>query len=405
VYDLSIVTDALRDILTDALATSPLFGGVPAPFSVAISSQHPDSEVSGADVDLNLFLFHVAENKHVRNQFWTHNAISGQPAGTPRQPVAFEPLCLDLWYVLSALAEGSYQQEQQVMSIALRAFHQQPTVRLATPTPTGVPESQVSLTMDTPTPDELSRFWQALGVPLRMTAHYRASVALLMPETGLTEHPHPTTWTLLAAPEDDLSERPLLYGTQRRVVFAGPSGPSQYDQTPATTTAAPGGVDSQRFVLRGTGVLATDDILLVDAAGTETDVSSWRDGELLRPDGTCPEPGRFRLRIGRGSLRSNDVPLNIGAYVDPTGGPLITPDGSGIFSFDALNVPAARAELRLGSILLARRTTGVPGAGQWRFSSGTIRFRPPTGTPPGRYAVRLRCADVESDPALWAVVA
>jgi hypothetical protein len=428
-YDLSIVTDALRDILTAALASSPLFGGNPTPFSVGLSSQHPESIVSGADCDLNLYLFHVAENKDLRNQFWTHAAISGQPPGLPKQPVAFEPLCLDLYFLLSTQSESSYQQEQQVMSIAVRAFHELPIVRLATPTPTGVATSEVTLTMQTQSVDELSRLWQALSAPLRMTAQYRAGVALLQPETGLHEQPHPKTWTLLAAPEDDVNGTPQLDGTQRRVVFEGPSGKSAYDQTPAT--AAPAGLafTGQTFALRGSGIHQADDVFLVTTApdGTETeqDVSDWKvplvhpypsppSGGVpfeLRPSnapGDCPEPGRYGLRIGRASLpgwRSNTVPVNIAAFVDPGGaGPLLHPGGGGLFSFGAGNVPAGGAELRLGTVRLTRRTSGTPTAGQWRLNAGTITFLPPTGAPPDTYAVRLRVNDVESDPTFWAVV-
>src|SRR5206468_8124716 len=101
-YDLSIVTDTLRDILTAALASSPLFGGTPTPFSVAVSSQHPEAGTSAADCDLNLYLFHLTENRQLRNQFWSQDSITGQPAGPPRQPIAFAPLCVDLYYLLSS---------------------------------------------------------------------------------------------------------------------------------------------------------------------------------------------------------------------------------------------------------------------------------------------------------------
>lgn len=416
-YDLSIVTDALRDILTGALAASPLFGGGPPPFSIAVSSQHPDTP-SGADCDLNLYLFHLCENKHLRNQFWTQQSITGQP-GAPIQPIAFEPLCLDLWFLLSAQSEGSYQQEQQAMSVAVRAFHEQPVVRLPTPTPTGIATSEVTLTMETPSPDDLSRLWQALGAPLRMTAEYKASVAMLLPETGAVAHPNPTTWSLLAAPEDDLGETPLLYGTVRRVSFMAPAGARSYDQTPASTSPAAAPVIGQEFILRGRGLLETDDVFLVtpqpDGTETEQDIASWRlvsvgGGEpiVLRPPptpGECPEPGRYLLRIGRGTLRSNAVPVLIAPWVDFSAGPLLAPDGSGLYEAFAVNVPAAGATVRLGTALLRRITSGAPAAGEWRLvGSNTLRFRPPTGTPPGQYALRLRAADVEADPAVWAVV-
>ena len=77
--DVSIVTDALRDLLLDALATSPLFGGVGPSFNVAVTGQHPDLPTTGADCDLNVYLFYVTEDKHLRNSFWNQDFITGQP--------------------------------------------------------------------------------------------------------------------------------------------------------------------------------------------------------------------------------------------------------------------------------------------------------------------------------------
>jgi len=425
-YDLSLVTDTLRDILTDALATSPLFGGGGPVFSVSVSGQHPDGIATGADCDLNLYLFHVAEDRNLRNQFWSQQSISGQPPGPARQPVAFEPMALNLFFLLSAQSATSYVQEQQVMSIAIRAFHEHATVMLPVPTPTGVPQSQITLNMDTPTPDELSRLWQALNQPLRMTAQYRASVALLTPETGATAQPNPTTWTLLGNPVGGSpATMPMLFGTIRRVAFVGPAGARTYDQTPASAAPAPPAATGQTFVLRGRGIADTDQVLLVawDAAGveTETDVTTWKvplttpypsppgDGvpiALKPPQAAGVAPGRYGLRLARPAepgWRSNTAPFMVAPWLDPSGGPLLTAGGGGIYTATARNIPATGAELRLGSVLLAR-TGAAPSAGQWRFAGTTLTFAAPTGMPSGDHAIRLRAANVESDPALWAVV-
>ena len=426
-YDLSIVTDALRDILTGALASTPLFGGVGPPFSVAVSGQHPATVVSGAECDLNLFLFHVTEDRFQRNAFWTQESITGQPAGPPRQPIAFEPLCLDLFFLLSAQSETSYVQEQQVMSVAVKTLHDHAIVRLATPTPTGVPTSEITIAMESPSWDELSRLWQALNAPLRMTAQYKATVALLTPETGTTAQPHPTQWTFLAAPTaNGDGVHPHLYGTIRRVVFQAPSGQRAYDQTPGATAPAPVAIPGQELVLRGVGIADTDEVFLVtvlpDGTETEQDVTAWKvplvtpypsppgDGVpvgLRPPLVGAPAPGRYLLRLGRPAepgWRSNGVPVAIAPWLDPTGGPLLTAGGGGIYTCSARNVPGTGAELRLGSVLLARRTSGTPSPGEWRLSGTTLRFAAPGGLPAGQYALRLRARDVEADPTLWAVV-
>ena len=136
--DLSLVTDTLRQILSDALAANPLWGGGPAPFSLAVSGQHPEQPGS-ADCELNLYLFHIGADKFLANSFWSSQAQSG--GGSGQQPVAFEPLCLDLWYLLSAQSKTSYVHEQQVLGVAMRAFHEHGTVKIAAPTPPPDPVS------------------------------------------------------------------------------------------------------------------------------------------------------------------------------------------------------------------------------------------------------------------------
>jgi hypothetical protein len=427
--DLSIVTDVLRGLLLDAVATSPLFGGAGPPFSVAVTGQHPESLTTGADCDLNLYLFYVSEDKYVRNQFWSQEFVTGQPPGPPRQPVAFEPLCLDLSFLLSAQSQTSYVQEQQVMSVAVRALHEHAKVGLATPTPTGQPTSEVTLTMEKPTSDELSRLWQALGAPLRMTAQYKASVVLMTPETGAVREPNPNTWALIAAPQDGRGDgiHPHLTGTSRRVGFEAPAGPRQYDQTPASFAPAPAAIAGQDFVLRGTQLQDTDTVFLVthlaDGTVTEQDITAWKVAlthpytsppsggipvRLRAPSapGACPPPGRYTLRAGRPAepaFRSNDVPVSIAPWIDPAPGPTIAPAG-GLFTCTVANVPAIGAELRLGAARLRRTLAPPPAPGEWRLSGTTLTFRPPSSLAPGTYAVRLRAADVEADPALWAAV-
>jgi hypothetical protein len=415
-YDVSIVTDALRDIVIDALATSPLFAPAGPGFSVGVSAQHPDTPTDN-DCDLNLYLFHLAENKHLKNSFWTHASLTGQPPGPRRQPIAFEPMCLDLFFLLSARSETSYVQEQQVLSVALRAFHQNATVTLATPTPAGDATSELTLTMETPSSDDLSRLWQALNAPLRPAAQYRAAVVLLTPESGLTAHPEPTRWTLLAAPGEEQGGPARLLGTSRRVNYVAPDGPRSFDQTPATAAPAPG----QEFLLRGRGLRDTDEVFLVDGAGAETDISAWRvplvtpyttvpaDGVpiVLLPPASAPPAGRYQLRVGRAaedpSWRSEPVPFSIAPWIDPAGGPTIAAAG-GIFTFSARHVPAAGAELRLGATALTRVTSGTPAAGEWRTSGNTVTLAAPASLTAGTYAIRLRAADVEAEPALWAVI-
>jgi Pvc16 N-terminal domain len=429
VHDLSIVTDAMRKIITDALAISPVWGGSPPPFSVNVSGQHPETPTGTADCELSIYLFHIGPDKFLANSFWTQAAQSG--GGVGKQPVAFEPLSLDLWYMLSAQAQTSYQHEQQVLSAAMQALHENGTFSLPTPTPLpdAISPSQATLVLESPTFDEMSRLWQAMGVPLRTTAQYRVSVVFLTPDVLPAPAPAVQDYRLVAAPgtTPDDPTLPQLLSTRRDVDYAAPGPtPVSYVQAPATTAPAPGGVSGQEVRVDGLMVADTDTILLVSYPGgveTETDVTAtWKvplttpyptppahgvPFVLRAPAGTAVAAGRYELTLARPSLpgfRSDPVPISVAAWVDPAGGPLLTAAG-GVYTLDVRGVPTAGAELRLGPVVLTRIADGgAPTAGQWQHNADAITFVAPTSLSTGQYQVGLRVADVESDPAQWAVV-
>ena len=431
--DLSLVTDTLRQILSDALAANPLWGGGPPPFNIAVSGQHPE-QPGNVDCELNLYLFHVGADKFLANSFWTSQAQSG--AGG-KQPVAFEPLCLDLWYLLSAQSKTSYVHEQQVLGVAMRAFHEHGTVKISAPTPPPDPvtPSEASLVLESPTFDELSRLWQALGQPLRTTAQYRVGVVFLTGQEPPAPQPHPASWTIAAVPAALPTDpaMPHLLGTRRTVTYIVPSGSGMaaaqpYEQSPATTAPAPASVAGQEVTVDVRGLADTDHVLLVsfddDGAPVETDVTTWKvplihpypapPGSgvplVIRPPDTpgFPPPGRYQIKVARPTApgwRSEGVPIGIAAWVDPADGPRVAAGTGGIYTLTVRNVPASEAELRLGTVPLASVASGtVPQSGQWQVSGTTLTFAAPAVLPTGLYPVRLRAADIEADPAKWAEV-
>ncbi|GAA1954668.1 DUF4255 domain-containing protein [Microbacterium deminutum] len=415
--DLSIVTDALRDLLTDALNTSPVFGGGPPPFSFTVSGQHPQNP-GGADCELNIYLFHVAPNKYLANSFWSAAAQHGT---TP--PIAAEPLSLDLWYMLSAQSKTSYVQEQRVLGIAMQCLHEHAVIELNTPTPLpgAITPSEATVVLETPSFDELSRLWQAFGLPLRTTAQYRVSVVFLTPDTIPADEPNPEVVNLVAAPGALAEKAPArLFSTRRTLVYTAP-GPVDESVllSPATTAPAPGpAAAAQEVVLDGAGVLTGDHVVLVSYPGgvrTEDDVTAtWLAAgdppfRLTPPTGAgAPAPGRHELQLTRPTepgWHSNAVPLNVAAWIDPAGGPLLTPNGSGIYTLTVQNIPAAGVVVRLGTTVLARIPGGgSPGAGEWQASGGQLTFAAPAGTPTGTHLVGVRANEIESDPVKWAVV-
>jgi hypothetical protein len=192
IFDLSVVTDTLKRLIDTEWPNTPLWTSATPLFAVDVTGLSPDAVRQGQGAQLSLYLYHVEEDKATESLFWSARA---QSAGGP--PLRYQPLALDLYYLLSAYAEGNYVHEQQAMSIAMRVFHENPVVSGVGAD--GLPW-QVTLTLERRSYDELSRLWQATTSSLRLSAVYRASVALLQPEQAPPPGPPVSVVNVAAAP-------------------------------------------------------------------------------------------------------------------------------------------------------------------------------------------------------------
>ncbi len=177
VLDLSSVTDGLIKLVKDAWTAAPLWqelGATTPTFTPAFSGLAPDAVRAGPGPQLSIFLYHVESDAAHEASLW-----SSQMLGRAGAPVSYLPLALDLYYLLSAFSETSYVQEQQAMSIAMRAFHAQPLIASDT---SATPAWQLTLTLEHRSYDELSALWQATSASLRMGVVYRAAVVFLTPD-------------------------------------------------------------------------------------------------------------------------------------------------------------------------------------------------------------------------------
>ncbi|HET9060615.1 MAG TPA: DUF4255 domain-containing protein [Acidimicrobiales bacterium] len=433
-YDLSVVTDRLVQLMTDALQASPIWGGGPPSFSVGITSQSPEQTQLNADTDLNVFLFHLGEDTYQKNAFWSAAGQAG-----PLPPLQYQPACYDLFYLVSARSQSSHVNEQQVLGVALKALHDNAIVALSASPPFRTGPSEVTVTMEHPTWDELCRLWQGLSTPMRATAVYRVSVVFLTPEQPPADAPEVLSMTVTASPAQDVSDLapgasalPELIGTSRVVTYNSPSGPASYVMTPATLSPALGGAGPVADV-RASG-FAPGDLLFLEELGpdgtalSETDITgSWTvpiappytsvpvGGEDVRIQAPanlgspplCPPPGYYQIRAGSPSepaWRSSAVPLGIAPWISPAGGPLLSATPAGMYSCQVNNVPVTGAQVRLGTVALSHKASGLLSPGQWSLTGTTLKFKAPSTLPPGHHALRLRVNGVEADPALWAVV-
>jgi hypothetical protein len=413
IFDLSAVTDTLMNLVTAQWPNAPLWTQDTPQFAVNLTGLSPDAARAGMGAQLSLYLYHIDENKATESLFWTAQA---QTAGGP--PLRYQPLALDLYYLLSAYEQGNYVHEQQAMSIAMRVFHENPLVSGDSPDGS---KWEVTLNLESRSYDELSRLWQATTSALRLSAVYRAAVVLIKPEQGPGLAP-PVEVRNLVVVRGVADTGPQLLGAYREVQYVVPGGATvTFTREPATVAA--GG----QVWLAGTGLDAvTAERLILTGpypGNVQTDVSGWlavpqplpatRRAVTLPaatgvPPNGAPPPGRYTVRLegttGEGAdavaFTTADVPLSVTPGISPAGGPLLA---AAPYAVTGSGFQPGDMQVLLGTIPLTQAAGAEPAAGEYMVSpAGTgLTLAPPTGLPAGTYQVRVRVAGIESDPALW----
>jgi hypothetical protein len=436
VLDLSNVTNTLLTMLETYFSTgSPFWQDLLSKgtaFPIQFSGAMPDAVRRDAGCQLTFSLFHVTEDKFQRNSTTSARA----------QTLPFQPLSLDLYYLLTAFSHANYQQEQQAMSVALQFFYQTPIVRTLVTLP-GIPgtiKEEFVLSMEIETSDELARLWQAIAVPFRASAVYKVSVVLMTPPAT----PTPARPVQVA----QLTTNPTLFpfaelgetlGVARTVSFASPLStvavPEIVNLDYMPGVVAPG----QRFFLYGANLnLSTSSrIYLVMPDGTETEVTSvWKVTEtnpalpnfqtpnritldlpatIGAAPASSPPPGVYQLRAGSDSPpdaatnRTNAAPFSIAAFVDvsaaPPPNPPILAGPGGTYTINGQGFITGHTEILLDTIALTENSPGPPADGQFAVvSMQKIQFRAPAGIATGRYTVRVRVNGVESPPSWWITI-
>jgi Pvc16 N-terminal domain len=424
--DLSIVTDQLVAVVTQAFEDSPLWSGNP-PLLPTGSAPHT---ISGdGESRVSVYLFHVAQDPHQLNvpliAQYQLNGVFPPPAGkaVPQVPprayeIPFLPLALDLYYLLTAYAGDDYRLEQKAMSVAMTCLHENPIVRTTVVLDGQSVNEEFSVTMAVESADELSRLWQATTAPLRLSAVYKVGVVFLAPKAlGDVEAP-PVESVVAVADAVDLPLDTLgdVSGTSFATSYALPDGTLRnYDPAPAV--AAPG----DTFALHGAGLdqatAARVYIVPPPPGSSRIEVTAWRadsppsstNARIELPPSTGPAPGGTPeagvYQIGVGDQATHDsrlTPFSIAPRVDPgVGTALLVPTG-GVYHITGAGFVSGQTELMLGTTRLTE-AGGPPAAGTFVIGAGgtSVDFAPPPSLPAGRYAVRVRVNDVESKPAWW----
>jgi len=424
VIDLASITDTLIGLLRQAITNSPLWtlqvhGQTIKPFNIEVSGAMPAVDRNKADCVLSLYLLHVS-----RDPYWRNSPPQGALARTnPAQP-----LSLNLSYLLTAYADANFWHEQQAMSIALNCFHENPIYK-------GNSE-EFTITVEADTIEEMSRLWQAITVPIRLSSLFRVAVVFLQPSaTAPVAAPPPIQATISVG--TDLSAPPQIFQVATRVTYLIPAGSTDPAQI-GTALSQPVIVGGDTVRLGGSGLdgggAAAVYLSIPDSSPVpEWPITAWRVAPIapapvsaeelvllfpnayaaLPASGTAltgtPPPGRYALAVGGTTAadRSSVVPITVAPRIDGvTSPPQLTPNASGIYTINGMGFTAGQTVVALGATALTSGATAAPGQFTINATGSSITFQLPTAPalPTGKYFVRILVKGVEAPPSWWVAV-
>jgi hypothetical protein len=410
--DLSDITAVLTGVVQAALNAA-----VPSASNIKISNNSPDARTSDSYCHLTLYLLHVG-----RDPYWRNTPVAG-PRG---QPNSAQPLSLNLSYLLTAWHDTDFASEQRAMTIALQAIHSQPIVNTAIIQKDGLsqylPNGEFTVSIEADTIEEMSRLWQSITVPIRLSALIKAGVVFIAPAIPTPPPPSlpPTVANLSVAP-GAVSPPPAT--PPPPVLFAGgsvamqPVLPATAD--PAQIVAGSGpliAVGGTPLLVSGTALDAPDaaTVSLAAAGGAPVDVSAWRQtpaqpGQLVlalpatyggaASAVATPPPGLYSLGVGG----SDTVPIAVAPRVDGvTYPPQLLPNAAGVYSIAGAGFVPGATLVALGALPLTPAAAAA--AGQFTVSPTAITFMLPNPAPAkGSYPVLIQVNGIAAAPG-WVVV-
>jgi hypothetical protein len=143
--------------------------GLIAADHIALSS--PSDIVEDTSPRLGLFLYHIGENKHLKNQ----EMQAGDP-GMSRYP----PLPLNLFYLLTAYGQ-TRETEQQIIGRAMQIFYDHAVIGGSLLQGSLAGTNEEIIVAFNPLPiEDMNKLWSMLGSkPYRLSVTYQVSTALI----------------------------------------------------------------------------------------------------------------------------------------------------------------------------------------------------------------------------------
>jgi len=167
---LAAVSRALRDILWDEINADPQIGPIVGS-EAAIVFLNPTQTARDSSNRLSLWLYQVTENEHVKNQPMQRAAA----AGTEQ----FPPLALNFFYLLTPFAPTG-EADHLLLGKAMQVLYDNAVILLQDPVGRIAEELRVILCRLSL--EELTRIWEALREPYRLSVCYQVRVTRIESE-------------------------------------------------------------------------------------------------------------------------------------------------------------------------------------------------------------------------------
>ncbi|MCP5060074.1 MAG: DUF4255 domain-containing protein [bacterium] len=406
--DLCKVTQTLTWLLENACPKTagwPSGGGL----TLSVSPMPPDVVLAGGAAQLGMYLYHVAEDAHSKNE-----AGDGLGGGSQRE----KSLGLNLYYQLTAQVGDTIDGcllAQTLMGCAMRVLHDYAIITDDEVVDTSPVLEQFGLhgrqnrfrIALRPVPsDDAVDYWTAGEAPLRMAAYYQVSVVMIEPEPAVT------------------ASSPVLEYSSG--IFA--TGAPTLTGSRSTASIVVGGEAAPRIVtLRPTQVTLRESFPAIAPGFEHGDAAFELEGSALNGEGTA-----LRLRGDHGAFDVDAAEWGLVASADRVFatvaqwmGSAPTMPGTWSASVQVRNTVRVGSSVRTvvnssneTPILIAPRLDPVAAAGPmlgdvskaaaftlsgWRFR-GTTDYPIPTD-PADPRSVRLRVGAVELDNLVTGTVA
>jgi len=430
VYDLGQITQLLQKELHTAITNSPRYQA--NNFDFHVSGLAPEVTRSEARTVLDLYLLHVR-----RDPFWRNTPVDTSRA----QLSASQPLSLDLSYLVTSWADKNWHLEQYLMSIALSYFHANPVYRTSA--------LEFTVTVEADSIEEMSRLWQAITVPIRLSAMFRVAVVFLTPQSPPVGDSRPPVEYALSVgadlnlPSPVPEPEPKLFSLAMQMVYS--VAPNATDPSEVVQVQGPPGLAAgDIFRVRGSGLDGPDAAAVflspAGGGGSEWPITTWRQpGTLTSPTGTNPNelavlfapnygatpasgtalsntpmPGKYLLTVGKAgtTIRSKALPISIAPEVRGITSPntVLPARAGGVYTFTAAGIVTGQTSILLNQTALMIGAAVGPGIATLTAAptaqnpdNWSISFQLPAAVfPSGAYVqVRLVVNSIEALPGWW----